>query len=400
MSNLNKTTCIIVILCLISAIGRFAMDSYLPSLPAISTALGVSNVSVQLTLTFYVLGFGLSQLIYGPLSDRYGRKKILISGLIIFLLANVVCIFTTSLPELLIARLFAGIGLGVCGVLNRAIASDTFSGATFSRVWSYTTTTLVVVLILAPLVGSWVQLLFDWYANFLLTTLFVAIALIFIFWKLPETHLLDRLSSLSLKNIVSNYRTILLSRTFVVSTFYYTCAFAGLMVYFQLSPFILTDHFHLSVLQYGYASLVIAASYLAGGILVSRFVQKFGTRNLLLIGMSLMFVSGILMVAMGDDLEIELADILFATAIYIIGARIVIPNAIAEAFKELRQLNGSASALIGSIQMLGTAGISFIVVSLHKQSPLVVAGLFSILGMLSLVVFYLSNQNKIFAKYM
>lgn len=387
MNNLDKTTRIIVMLCLISAIGRFVMDSYLPSLPAISTALGASNDNVQLTLTLYVLGFGLSQFIYGPLSDRYGRKKILVSGLLIFLLASLACALATSLTELLVARLFAGIGLGVCGVLNRAIASDCFSGAMFSKVWSYTTTTLVIVLIVAPLIGSWVQAYFDWSANFLLATLFVSVALLFIFWKLPETHSVNRLPALNLKSAIRNYRNILTSRTFVMSALCYTFAFAGLIIYFQLSPFILTDYFHLSAVQYGYASLVIAASYLMGGMVVTRFVPKLGIRKMLLIGIGLMFSSGIIMVAIGDDYDIELNDILFATALYVIGARIVIPNSIADAFKELHQLKGSASALIGGIQMLGTACISFAVASLGYQSPLVVAAFFTLLGMSCFITF-------------
>src|SRR5437879_6176762 len=113
----KKAISIIAILCLITSMGRFVIDNYLPSLPAISRAFNVPADSVQLTLSLYILGFGLSQFIYGPLSDRFGRKKVLISGLILFLISNTFCLFTHSLSILLIARLLAGLGMGVCGVL-------------------------------------------------------------------------------------------------------------------------------------------------------------------------------------------------------------------------------------------------------------------------------------------
>src|SRR6185312_15459727 len=119
---------LIIILCLISSVSRFVMDSHLPSLPAISETLGISGNDVQHTLTFYLLGFSVSQLIYGPLSDTYGRKKILIGGLIVFLLGNTACALTSSPLVLQGGRLIAGAGAGACGVLNRAIASDRFSG--------------------------------------------------------------------------------------------------------------------------------------------------------------------------------------------------------------------------------------------------------------------------------
>src|SRR6185312_6772005 len=213
-----KSTSIILILCLITTMGRFVMDNYLPSLPAISQAFHAPASHVQLTITLYIFGFGLSQLIYGPLSDRYGRKKILIGGLILFLIANTFCAFAHSLTLLLMARLLSGIGMGVCGVLNRAIASDCFHGAAFSKAWSYTTTTLVIVLILAPIIGSGVQEILGWQANFMIATIFVSLSLFLILFKLPETNPANQLHSLSIKSVCHNYKNLLFSKSFILST--------------------------------------------------------------------------------------------------------------------------------------------------------------------------------------
>ncbi|MDF2867143.1 MAG: transporter, partial [Gammaproteobacteria bacterium] len=140
---------IIIVLCLVSTVARFALDSFLPSLPSIGAAFDISSEETQLTITVYLAGFGCSQLLYGPLSDRFGRKKILIAGFIIFIAGSLFSAAADSVAILLLGRLIAGIGCGAAGVINRAIARDQYTGATFAKVWSYTTTTLVITLIIA-----------------------------------------------------------------------------------------------------------------------------------------------------------------------------------------------------------------------------------------------------------
>src|SRR5438067_2359095 len=128
---------IIILLCLISTVARYALDSFLPSLPAIAYAFNVPTAKAQLCLTFYLLGFSLSQIIYGTLSDYYGRKKVLLFGLMIMMLGNLVSAGAASINILIMARLLSGLGGGACTVLNRAIASDIFKGAEFAKAWSY-----------------------------------------------------------------------------------------------------------------------------------------------------------------------------------------------------------------------------------------------------------------------
>jgi Bcr/CflA subfamily drug resistance transporter len=389
MPILSKTnpSLIIALLCLITTLGRFVMDNYLPSLPFISQSIHAPASDIQLTLTLYILGFGLSQLIYGPLSDRFGRKKILMGGLILFLIANTLCSFTQSLTILLVTRLLSGVGMGVCGVLNRAIASDCFSGPAFSKAWSYTTTTLVVVLIVAPLIGSGVQEWLGWRANFAVATLFVGLATFIILWGLPETNHSNKLHAITVKSVIQNYKTILSSRSFIVSTLCYTFVFAGLVAYFQISPFLLMNELHLTPMQYGYTSLAIAIGYLSGGLIVSRLARVLGIRLLLVMGILLVITGGALMISLNYDDPTTVWRVLLPTAVYVLGARIVIPNAMAGAFTGFRHLGGSASGLIGGIQMLGTALVSLIMTHFSDRSPMPLALLFSILGLCSLIAF-------------
>lgn len=379
---------IILILCLISSLGRFVLDSYLPSLPAISDYFGISDESTQLTLTFYLLGFSLSQLVYGPLSDRHGRRSIILVGMLIFLIGNVICSLASSPTLLMASRLIAGIGAGACGVLNRAIASDCFKGAEFSKAWSYTTTTLVITLIIAPVLGGYVQDAYGWRANFILATVFVAAVMVVIMKFLPETHTHSHSKPTCFKvhSILRTYYRILISRTFLMCTLCYTLAFSGLIVYFQVSPLLYINVFGLTPTQYGWSSIVIATSYLIGGLLVNRLAKHISIRNLLFLG-TFLLISGGTLILFAHFLNYDnLYAVLLPSAIYVIGARIIIPNAIAGSMEEFRHLSGSSSALIGCIQMLGSSLISLLIANFDYATPFPMAFFFTGLGLLTMTI--------------
>lgn len=383
-------TRIIILLCLISSLGRFVLDSYLPSMPAIGEYFGISSAGTQCTLTLYLLGFSLSQLIYGPLSDYYGRRTVIISGLAIFIVGNLVCTLAATPNTLLAARLVAGIGAGACGVLNRAIASDCFQGAEFSKAWSYTTTTLVLTLCIAPLIGGFAEEFYGWRANFTLSTLYVGFVLLLIVKFLPETNRRpesSRLSELKFKEVFSNYYVVLTTPSFIAGTLCYTLSFAGIIAYFQMSPIIFIDTFGLTPSQYGYCSLIIAMNYLAGGYIVNHYVDRFGTQKLLMVGTILLILGGLTMLVAYATHLTNIFAILLISSIYILGARIIIPNAIADSMKGLRHLGGSTSALIGCIQMLGSSLVSLIIASLTSPPLLMLAIVFIILGAMTLTIF-------------
>jgi Bcr/CflA subfamily drug resistance transporter len=390
-------TRIIILLCLISSLGRFVLDSYLPSIPAIGEYFGISSASTRYTLTLYLVGFSVSQLIYGPLSDYYGRRTVIIAGLAIFIIGNFSCALALTPSTLLIARLVSGIGAGACGVLNRAIASDCFQGADFSKAWSYTTTTLVLTLCIAPLIGGFAEEFYGWRANFTLSTLYVAFVLLLIVKFLPETNRQpanSRQGKLKLKEIVANYYEVLSTPSFVAGTLCYTLSFAGIIAYFQMSPIIFIDIFGLTPSQYGYSSLIIAMNYLAGGYIVNRYVARIGTKALLMIGTLLLILGGLTMLVAYATHLTNIFATLLTSSIYILGARIIIPNAIADSLNGLRHLGGSSSALIGCIQMLGSSLVSLIIASLTSPPLLMLAVVFIILGAMTLTIFLWDRELR------
>lgn len=376
---------IISILCLISSLARFVLDSYLPSLPAISQYFNISDTAVQTTLTIYLAGFGISQLIYGPLSDRYGRKVVLIFGLSIFLLGNLLCVFANTLEFLLLGRLLGGIGAGACGVLNRAIASDCFQGPDFSKAWSYTTTILVITLSLAPILGGYIQELFGWHGNFITTSSFVGIALIVIIKYLPETHHKNTQTSSNMAHVFRNYYFILKNKHFLLSTLCYTLVFSGLIAYFQVSPLLLIQQLELSPSQYGWSSLLIAFGYIFGGVVVNRFSHHFTNWQMLIFGSLICIFGGLFMLGSYLWEYTNLIFILLPATIYVIGARIVIPNALANSLIGTRHLGGTSSALIGSIQMTGSAIVSTLIAHFSHITALALSLFLIILALLTLI---------------
>lgn len=389
---------IIVLLCLTSSLGRFVLDSYLPSLPAIGQDFNLTAASTELTLTLYLLGFSLSQLIYGPLSDTFGRRIIMIGGLFIFIIGSLICAFAQSPNMLLIARLITGAGAGSCGVLNRAIASDCFQGPELSKAWSHTTTTLVVTLCVAPILGGYVQEWYGWRANFELAAFYVGLVMMAIIKYLPETNeqkINQTSSSLQLKKILKNYLDILSTRSFITGTACYTLTFSGLIAYFQVSPNLFINVFGLTPSQYGWCSLVIAINYLIGGVLVRHFVHRVGSKNLLLIGTLFLISGGISMLVAYMLNFAGIIAILFPAAVYVLGARIIIPNAIAESMGEVRHLSGSSSALIGCLQMLGSSLISLWISKFSHTSSLILALFLTILGCIALAVTCLIKKSHL-----
>lgn len=389
---------IIIIICFISSVARFVLDSYLPSLPAIGQYFDISDTYTQLTLTLYLLGFGLAQLIYGPLSDSFGRKRIILLGLAILITGSVVCALASSPSILCLGRLIAGVGAGACGVLNRAIASDCFKGPEFAKAWSHTTTALVLILCLAPIIGGYIQEVSGWRANFLLATGVVGLVFIIILKFLPETHpqntkLKTFRPPFNWNDIQKNYIFILTRRTFITATVCYTLAFSGLIIYFQVSPLLLINKLGFSPAEYGWSSVAIAANYFLGGMMVNKFVVKLGTPNMLFIGALLLITGGLLMTIACMLHFLNITVFLLASGIYVLGARIVIPNAIATSLEELSHLSGSSSALIGCIQMIGSSLISCAIASFNHVSPLLLGLFWTGLSSFTLII-YLFGISK------
>ena len=179
---------VIALVSALIAIGQVATSIYLPSMPAMTEALHTDGATMQLTLTAYLLGFALSQLVYGPLSDRYGRRPALFAGLVLYVAASAACALAGTIDELIVARLFQAMGACAGPVVGRAVVRDLYDGERAAKALGYVGFVLAVSPAFAPVLGAHLHGWFGWRANFIFVALFGAVIGVLMWRKLGETH--------------------------------------------------------------------------------------------------------------------------------------------------------------------------------------------------------------------
>lgn len=373
---------------LIVIITPMASDSYTPSLPAMARALGTSNDGMQLTMTTYLLGVSFSQLIYGPLSDRYGRRPIILAGLVITLIGSLLCAASNSLIFILLARLIQGSGAGVCNGLFRALMRDQFSGPKMSQVGSYAGMMYTIAFAGAPVIGGYIQTYFDWRSNFIFVALVVFAILVTLWSMLPETHHKKDIKATKLKNVLRNYFSLIISPTFVGYTVISSLAYSGFVAYYTAAPFILETEVGLSPKQFGWLSLGIAIGLFIGMFINIRLVVRLGVSFLLLVGIIIMFLSGCAMLITGmlnilNTTAIIVPVILFATA-----SSFVFTNAMTNAFEEVGHIAGVAGGMYGCIQILGASLTSILVVKLSETTQVPLASILTGLSLFAIILYF------------
>ena len=194
---------------LLASIGQVAADMYLPSLPAIAQYFSIGSGAVEWSVSFYMWGFALSQLCYGPFSDAIGRRKPLIIGLGILCLGSIVCVFSQNIQMLILGRFLQGIGAGSGASLSWVILRDTHEGETMAKYGSYLAMSGIVLMACAPLLGGLFQWVYNWYATFIFLTLYAVVVFFVIYKQLPETNLYCDKQHLRLSVMINNCLSLL-----------------------------------------------------------------------------------------------------------------------------------------------------------------------------------------------
>jgi DHA1 family 2-module integral membrane pump EmrD-like MFS transporter len=373
---------------LITVVSPFALDSYTPSLPAITRAFNSSAHTIQLTISLYLCGVVISQLFYGPLSDRFGRRLIVLLSLSITIIGTLFCALAKSPDTLILARLVQGIGAGGSNVLFRAILRDQFSGLRMSHMASYMSMAYTVMLAAAPIIGGHLQAAFGWRSNFIFLILLFS-AITFLCWLyLPETNQSLNKEALRIRVLFKNYLSVLTHKKFIGYVGCSSLAFSGFTTFYTMGPFLLQNGFGLSAVVYGWLSAFLALGLFLGTLLNSIFVLRFDTTLLLKIGLLAMALSGLALLLASWFGFISVYAIMIATCIFIIGGGLVFSNAMAGAFEPFPRIAGIAGALYGTLQVLGAFITSLIIAELPRDNQSTMAIIFMVLGALGLMLFY------------
>ncbi len=345
-----------LLLSFLTALGPLSMDMYLPSLPDIAQSLNAPIVEVQLTIAFYLLGFGVGQIVYGPVSDRFGRRPVLLIALALYGLATVACALAQSIDALIAARFVQAIGGAGAIVLARAVVRDLYSGVRAGRELSLMGSITAFAPIVAPMIGGVLQTAFGWRACFLLLVIFSFVASAAAALFLPETLRQRTPGPFSLRTMGKLYRSVLVHRGFLANLGILTTTFIGLFAWVSGAPIVMQGTVYgLTPLVFGITFAIGAGGYMAGTFIASRIVMRLGLDRMMGIGTVMMAAGGLVMVAV---LALGLADVIWfvgAMTIFLAGLGFTLPASMAGALTPFPDRAGTASSLMGFSQQTGAA---------------------------------------------
>ncbi|KAB7622753.1 multidrug effflux MFS transporter [Alkalilimnicola sp. S0819] len=369
------------------AIGPLALDLYLPAMPAIGEALGVGADKVQLTLSVYVLGFALAQILVGPLSDRYGRKPVLVGGLLLFTGASVLATFAQSIETLLLARLLQAVGGAAPPVLGRAAVRDIYGPLEAARILAYMGLIFSLAPALAPIIGGQLLIFFDWPSNFAALAVYGGALALLLFTSLPETLAPEHRQSIAPTEILRNYRTLCGNRLYLGYTLINAAGFAAMFAFISGSSFVLIEFLGIPAHHYGYYFMLGVFGFMVGSFIAGRNTRRLGIDRLLLLAGLLTAGGGALMLTFALGGDYSALTVVGPQVIIMIGAGIIAPQAMAGLMGPFPHMAGSASALAGFLQMVIAALAGSAVGFWHDGTPLSMAAVSCVAGCSALLLY-------------
>lgn len=368
--NQKQKNKIILILGGLSAMGPFSIDMYLPGFPAIAADLNTDISHVALSLTSYFIGISAGQLIYGPLIDRFGRKKPLLTGLVLYILAAIGCAFSPNIYGLIGLRLMLALGGCVGMVAGRAVVRDLFPVNESAKVFSMLMLVMGVAPIIAPTIGGIVTAALGWRYIFLILALIAILMAYAVFKFLPESKGADPGISLRLKSIISKYADVVKEPSFLPYAIGGGAASAGLFAYISGAPFVFMNLFGLSPQHFGWIFAANAMGLISGSQVNRHFLQKYGSLKVVQMMIIALFGIGTIL-ALTSILHIAGFFVIFPLVFsYLFCLGFLNPNTTSLAMESFSKNAGSASALLGSIQMLAGAAASGLVSRFHNGTTL------------------------------
>ncbi|MDO8981164.1 MAG: multidrug effflux MFS transporter [Afipia sp.] len=351
-----------IVLGLLSAIGPFAIDMYLPALPAIASDLQASTAATQMTLMAFFVAFGVCQIVYGPVSDMVGRKPPLYFGIVIFALGSIGCGLAPSIAWLIFFRFVQGLGAAAVMVIPRAVIRDLHTGVDATRLMSLVMLVFSVSPILAPLVGSGLIVPFGWRSVFAAVTAASILSFLLVAFVLPETRPPGERVEVSVRSVLDGFGELFRDRRFLGLTFIGGFGMASFFAFLASSSFIYMGHFGLTPTQYGLTFSVNAIGFIGASQFSAYLASRFGITRVVSVAVSCFTVATLALFAVtaaGVDSLIVLVVMLFIANAWL---GLVIPSTMVLSLEDHGPIAGMASALGGTLQMI-TGAVMIVVAS-------------------------------------
>lgn len=383
-----------LLLSLLTGLGPLSMDMYLPSLPAIGEALHGSIAQVQLTISSYLFGFAAGQIIYGPVSDRFGRRPVILAALVLYGIGSVFCAVTQSIETLTAVRVIQAFGGAGAIVLARAVVRDLYSGVRAGRELSLMGSITAFAPIAAPAIGGVLQTVFGWRASFILLVIFALFAAVAAARLLPETLRQRTPGPFSLGAMRALYRSVLMHRGFLANLGILTASFVGLFAWVSGASVVMQGVYGLSPAAFGATYAVGALGYMLGTSIAARIVMRVGLDRTMGIGAVIQAAGG---VAMAGAVALGLGSVVWlvgAMTLYLAGMGFVLPQTQASALTPFPDRAGTASSLMGFAQQSCAAIAAAAIGAFLGRSAWPVAGTLAAMGLLALAIWAATRRVR------
>jgi len=377
---------LIVILGAISALTPLAIDMYLPAMPSIAREFGVNAGAIQITLTAYTAGFAIGQLLHGPLSDSFGRKPVLLLGILFFAIAAAVIAMSASIDGLIWGRAAQGFAGAAAVVVIQAIVRDMFAKEDFARTMSFIILVMTIAPLLAPLVGGHLAVWFGWRSIFWLLALVAFAVIIAASLAIPETLKPENKQSFSLHASIRHFYTLFTTPQAFGLIFTGAFSFAGMFAFLTAGSFIYIELYAVEVANVGYLFALNILLMMLMTTFNGKYVKKLGSHYLLRLGLTIQLVASLLLV-LAQLLDLGLWGVVVPVMLFVSTISTVGSNSMALLLNEYPEMAGTVSSLAGSLKF-GTGALVAAAVSLLPSGsawPMVL--MMALCGLLSMTFY-------------
>jgi DHA1 family bicyclomycin/chloramphenicol resistance-like MFS transporter len=350
---MNKKTYFKYILVLgsLTALGPFSIDMYLPGFEDIAHSLHTSVATVALSLSSYFIGISLGQLLYGPLLDRFGRKRPLYAGLALYIVSTLICMQVRDINTLIILRFIQAVGSCAAQVAAMAMVRDLFGPKESAKVFSLLLLVLGASPMIAPTAGGYIVINFGWRTIFLVLAVLGALITALTIFLLPESYAPDRNFSLQPRPIIKNFISVFREPQFLVFVFVQSLAFAGLLAYVSGSPIVFMNIFHVDKKTYGWIFAFLSVAFIGLSQFNSLLLKKYSSEQIIWVALTGQVLVAALFLAGNIAGWYGLPQTILFIFLFLGCLGFTNPNAAALSLAPFSRNAGTASALLGALQM-------------------------------------------------
>ncbi|MDZ6003133.1 Bcr/CflA family multidrug efflux MFS transporter [Klebsiella pneumoniae] len=345
----NSSLGIVFILGLLAMLMPLSIDMYLPALPVIAAQYNVPDGSAQMTLSTYILGFALGQLLYGPMADSLGRKPVILGGTLVFAAAAVACALSQTVDMLIVMRFFHGLAAAAASVVINALMRDIYPKDEFSRMMSFVMLVTTIAPLVAPMVGGAVLVWFSWHAIFWILALVTLLASLMIGLFIRETLPAERRQPFHLRTTLGNFATLFRHKRVLSYMLASGFSFAGMFSFLSAGPFVYININHVAPQHFGYYFALNIVFLFLMTMFNSRFVRRVGALRMFRAGLWIQFAMAVWMVVCAL-LDVGFWSLVIGVAAFVGCVSMVSSNAMAVILDEFPHMAGTASSLAGTFR--------------------------------------------------